>query len=202
MGYKGCGFKVWLLNSGIAERDGLEQGEAQAAVALASRWCCPCWNLGPGGGEGCCCGSPHVDSAGIAISMWEVRRAGGGRTASLSVLCRQEEALELYFPSSRRLEKSTLLPEMAFGCFPPRGTGKARLFPRRRPLPKPAWREPVNWDGEFPVPGISRPPEEPSVRASPASSCVLGAASLRARWRCRRRRFPGRRRKRERGGGC
>jgi len=96
------------------------------------------------------------------------------------------------FPIATPLGKSTMLPETAFGCFSLRGAGEARLFPRRKPLPKLAWSEPENSEGEFPVLGISHLPEEPSGR--------FGGASRRACRRCRRPRqqFPGTGRKRER----
>lgn len=59
--------------------------------------------------------------------------------------------------------KITLLPEMAFGCFPPRAAGEARLFPHRKPLLKLVQSKPERLEGEFPVLGISHPSEEPSA---------------------------------------
>lgn len=86
-----------------------------------------------------------------------------------------------YFPSS--CWKSTLLLETAFGCFPPRGTDEARLFPSRKPLPKLARSEPEILEGEFPVLGISRLPEEPFARVPRFPPHFAGAS----RGACRRR---------------
>lgn len=63
------------------------------------------------------------------------------------------------FPSSAW--KSALLLETAFGCFPPRGTDEARLFPRHKPLPKLVRSEPEILEGESPTLGISHLPAEP-----------------------------------------
>lgn len=54
--------------------------------------------------------------------------------------------------------KSTLLLETAFGCFPPRGTDEARLFPKLERS------EPEILESEFPTLGISHLPEEPFAR--------------------------------------
>lgn len=110
---------------------------------------------------------------GIALSTWEVRRAGAGRTALRFVPA--GESTGGVFPIVALVGKSTLLPEMAFGCFPPRGAGEARLFPRRKPLPKPARSEPENLEGEFPVLGISHPPEKPSARVPRFPSAFWGS---------------------------
>lgn len=92
--------------------------------------------------------------------MWEVCQAEAVRSAS----CQGWEEEALGSVSHRRAWKSALLLETAFGCFPPRGTDEARLFPRHKPLPKLLRSEPDISEGEFPVLGISHLPEEPFTR--------------------------------------
>lgn len=93
--------------------------------------------------------------------MWEVRQAEAARSA----LCQrwEEEALGEYFPSPAW--KSTLLLETAFGCFPPRGTGEALLFPHLEPLPKLARSEPETSERRIPCPG-NLPPARGAVLMS------------------------------------
>lgn len=91
--------------------------------------------------------------------MWEMCQAEAVRSAPCQ--CWEEEVLGSI--SHRRARKSALLLETAFGCFPPRGTDEAQLFPRHKPPPKLVRSEPEILEGDFPTLGISRLPEEPSA---------------------------------------
>lgn len=80
--YKGCGYSALKPLDAEFRHCGLEQGETHPSAGTHIPAVCP---MEPGGGAGCC-SSSSMDSSRRAVSTWEVRQVGAGRTALQFVL--------------------------------------------------------------------------------------------------------------------